>query len=270
VRVIRQAIAIDPNNPAYYCNAGVALQKLDRPQEAAANYQVALAIKPGFTDALDNLDLLAKEQGHKDSGPVDPADSIYRNSKERIDESFYTTASVIRQYYSEERIEFFQRCLQLLTGEGILIENKQIVDVACGMGYQLTLLRKYGPAGLTGLDFSAVAVEIAKLLCPGGRFYEFDIYEKYNETFDVVICTQALEHFLYPTIALKNILSMMNPNGCAFLTVPNGRTDTFSDHLNFWSPESWKVFVETNCRDFDITCGTPGEGNIYALIRSRR
>jgi 2-polyprenyl-3-methyl-5-hydroxy-6-metoxy-1,4-benzoquinol methylase len=269
VRIIKQAILINPGNPVFYSDAGIALQKLNRPEEAAAHYQVALALKPDFTDALDNLALLAKEQGTKDFGPIDRTDPICENSKEGINESLYNTAFAIRQYYTKERIRFFQECFQLLIDKGVLIENKHVVDVACGMGYQLKLFPKYKPASLTGLDLSLVAIEIAKLLCPGGRFYEFNIYEKYNESFDVVICTQALEHFLYPHIALKNILSMINPNGCAFLTVPNGRTDTFSGHLNFWSPESWKVFIETNCKDFEITCGMLSNGNIYALIRSR-
>lgn len=269
VRVIKQAIAIDPNNPALYSDAGIALQKLNRPEEAAANYQVALAIKPNFTEALKNLAVLAKGQSPEDSGPIDPADSIYHNSKERINKAFYTTAFAIRQYYSQERIRFFQTCLELLIDKGVPIKNKHIVDVGCGMGYQLKLLLKYQPASLTGLDFSRVAIEIARLLCPGGRFYEFDIYERYNEKFDVVICTEVLEHLLYPRKALENILSMMNSNGCAFLTVPNGRTDTFDGHLNFWSPESWGIFIEENCVDFDITRGTLGKKNIYALIRSR-
>ena len=269
VRLIKQAIAIDPGNPAFYSNAGAALQKLNRPEEAAANYQVALAIKPDFTDALNNLALLAKEQSPKDFGHIDPTEPLYQNSKERINKRLCTTAFAIRQYYTEERIRFFQECLQLLIDKGLLIENKHVVDVACGMGYQLKLFLKYKPASLTGLDFSLVAIEIAKLLCPGVRLYEFDIYEKYNETFDVVICTQALEHLLYPDTALRNIFSMINPNGCAFLTVPNGRTDTFSGHLNFWSPESWKVFIETIGKDFEITCGMLSNKNIYALVRSR-
>jgi 2-polyprenyl-3-methyl-5-hydroxy-6-metoxy-1,4-benzoquinol methylase len=270
VETIKQAIAIDPNRPAYYSSVGVALQKLNRWEEAAANYQVALAMKPDFADALDNLSRLARERDCRDSDTIDRADCFYQNSRERIDNSLCSTAFAIRQYYSEERMRFFQMCLQLLKDSGIAIEDKHIVDVACGMGYQLRLVSEYKPASITGLDFSRVAIEIAKLLCPGGRFCEFDIYQKYNETFDVIICTEALEHFLYPSISLKNILSMIRANGCAFLTVPNGRIDTFDGHINFWSPESWRMFIEEHCEGFDIRCGALRKENLYALIRSRR
>lgn len=270
VETLKRAVAMDAGHPAYYSSLGIALQRLNRWQEAAAYYQVALAIKPDFADALDNLNLLAKEQCCRDSGVIDPADCLYQNSRERIDKGLCSTPFAIRQYYSDERIGFYQTCLQLLKDYGISLQDKHLVDVACGMGYQLRLVLEYHPAALTGLDFSRVAVEIARLLCPGGRFYEFDIYQKYHETFDVVICTEAMEHLLYPSIALKNILSMIRLGGCAFLTVPNGRMDTFDGHINFWSPESWRIFIEEHCEGFDIRCGALRKENIYALIRSRR
>lgn len=267
---LKQAIATAPNQAAYYSSLGIALQKLNRWQEAAAHYQVALAIKPDFAEALDNLNLLAGALCGPDSGAVDPTDSLYLNSQVRIDKDLCRTPFAIKQYYCDERIRFYQMCLQLLQNNGVTLQSKRVVDVACGMGYQLRLILEYKPAGLTGLDFSRVAIEIAKLLCPGAEFHEFDIYQKYHEMFDVVICTEAMEHLLYPSTALKNILSMIRPGGCAFLTVPNGRIDTFDGHINFWSPESWRIFIEEHCAGFDIHCGTLRKENIYALVRSQR
>ncbi|UCC98618.1 MAG: tetratricopeptide repeat protein, partial [Phycisphaerales bacterium] len=52
-----------PGQAAHYCSVGLALQELNRWEEAAANYQVALAIQPDFAAALENLNLLAQEQG---------------------------------------------------------------------------------------------------------------------------------------------------------------------------------------------------------------
>jgi 2-polyprenyl-3-methyl-5-hydroxy-6-metoxy-1,4-benzoquinol methylase len=266
---IKRAIALDPNQPAYYCSAGIALQKLNRWEEAAAHYQVALALKPDFAEAGDNLALLAEEQSCQDARANEPKNTLYQNCRERIDKSLCATPFAIREYYSDERLRFYQACLQLLKAFGIVLEGQRVVDVACGMGYQLRLVLESRPASLTGLDFSRVAIEIARLLCPGGTFHEFDVYQKYHETFDVVICTEALEHLLYPSAALKSILSMVCPGGCAFLTVPNGRLDTFDGHINFWSPESWRVFIDENCEGFDVCCGTLRERNVYALVRSR-
>ncbi|MHC4508753.1 MAG: class I SAM-dependent methyltransferase, partial [Planctomycetota bacterium] len=174
---------IRPDQAADYCSVGLALQKLNRWEEAAANYQVALAIEPDFAAALENLNLLAKEQRCRGAGDTEGEDPLYQNSRLKIDKALCSTPSAIRhairQYYSDERMGFFQTCLQFLKNSGIILKDKHVVDVACGMGYQLRLVLECMPAGLTGLDFSRVAIEIARLLCPGGRFYEFDIYQKY-------------------------------------------------------------------------------------------
>jgi len=41
-----------------------------------------------------------------------------------------------------------------------------------------------------------------------------------NETFDIVIAEQLLEHLLYPSRAVKNVYHMLNPGGLAVITTP--------------------------------------------------
>jgi 2-polyprenyl-3-methyl-5-hydroxy-6-metoxy-1,4-benzoquinol methylase len=72
----------------------------------------------------------------------------------------------------------------------------------------------------------------------------------WHEKYDFVLCTEVLEHLLHPEIALNNIMNMLEENGKALITVPNGRTDTFGGHINFWSPESWNVFIKKNSAGF--------------------
>lgn len=84
----------------------------------------------------------------------------------------------------------------------------------------------------------------------------------------MLFCTEVLEHLLFPDKALKNILKMIANNGTLLVTVPNGRTDTYKGHINFWSPESWKVFIETNCEGFSYDIGlTKDSGDNYAIIQ---
>ena len=40
------------------------------------------------------------------------------------------------------------------------------------------------------------------------------------------------------------MLKSLNTNGKLIISVPDGRIDTFSGHINFWSPESFKIFIE--------------------------
>src|SRR6266853_1183171 len=50
VDLIGQAIAINPNDAAFYSNRGVALQELKQLDAAVASYDKAIAIRPGDAD----------------------------------------------------------------------------------------------------------------------------------------------------------------------------------------------------------------------------
>jgi 2-polyprenyl-3-methyl-5-hydroxy-6-metoxy-1,4-benzoquinol methylase len=70
-----------------------------------------------------------------------------------------------------------------------------------------------------------------------------DIYDSLNNPYDIIICTEVLEHLEYPEESLKNMLLSLNNGGKLIISVPDGRKDTFFGHINFWSPESFKIFV---------------------------
>ena len=151
-------------------------------------------------------------------------------------------------------------------------ESQTIADVGCGTGHLLHYLREQAEFGkATGFDFSPEAIKIAKGLFPSFDFYEFDIYTVKDQKFDTVLCTEVIEHLLYPDVAVSNLLTMVKPGGSLLLTVPNGRTDTFEGHINFWSPESWEVFVTKSASGNRIETGTIQKDSVnFALIINSR
>lgn len=60
----RRALALEPENPAYWNALGEALQRQERYEEATTAYQRAIALHPRFVDALCNLGSVLSEQGH--------------------------------------------------------------------------------------------------------------------------------------------------------------------------------------------------------------
>lgn len=54
IALIDRAIKIHPNAAAFYCNRGLALQDLNRFEEALTSYNRALALKPDHAEALNN------------------------------------------------------------------------------------------------------------------------------------------------------------------------------------------------------------------------
>ncbi len=57
-----QAITLDPSNAEYYNNRGVAYALIGLPEAARADFEHALAIRPAFSEAQENLRSLPQEQ----------------------------------------------------------------------------------------------------------------------------------------------------------------------------------------------------------------
>jgi 2-polyprenyl-3-methyl-5-hydroxy-6-metoxy-1,4-benzoquinol methylase len=194
-------------------------------------------------------------------------DPILHNSKDAINE-FYSREDFLDTYIGRTRLEFYNIIADLIKSMNIDLSNKTVVDVGCGTGHLLHFIHeKLGFNKGTGLEYSSEAIKMAKRLFPTFEFFEYDVSSPWKERYDFVVCTEVLEHLLDPDNALKNILNMMTEKGKVLITVPNGRTDTFGGHINFWSPESWEVFVKKNAKSFDIKTGMiQNDGANFAVI----
>ena len=100
----------------------------------------------------------------------------------------------------------------------------QIMDVGYGTGHLLYFFqKKFNPKSISGWEFSKKAHQFALKLVPKALFYHGSIEEKSNDKeYDIIFCTQVLEHLLNPEKALNNMVKMLKTNGTLMLTVPNG------------------------------------------------
>jgi len=189
---------------------------------------------------------------------------LHHNSKEGLEE-FYSDKETVESYLDPS---FYDRVIDFLASHGVDYEQKRIADVGCGIGGLLKALKaRFRPRSLTGLEYSEKALDIARAEAPDIEFCGFDVYEGSTRRFDVVFCIEVIEHLLYPDKALRNVVGMLDDSGVALVTVPNGRLDTFDGHINFWSPESWQVFIEQTCPGHAIKTGLIEDGqNNYAVI----
>lgn len=188
----------------------------------------------------------------------------------------------IREYLAPGRIAFYHRIVDLLTTHGVQVDYKRVADVGTCTGYLLRLLADRFPhALLFGYDINPRLIQLSGALCTGAQVEEGNIADGIPGTFDVVLATEVLEHLKRPRQALGNLLGMLEKGGTLALTVPDGRVDrqpagnvkadgmSFTGHVNFWSLESWDVFLEESCAGCECKTGRLGESGLYGLVRMR-
>ncbi len=96
-----------------------------------------------------------------------------------------------------------------------------VLDVACGRGATTrSLLRRWSPERVTGIDLSERSLERARINAPGCEFRHMDATELdfADETFDVVLSVEACFHFNTRAKFLAEACRVLKPGGWLVLT----------------------------------------------------
>lgn len=187
----------------------------------------------------------------KKSVPVKTAADYFNDGKKPLDQNteelydeFYSDTEALKDYYSSSRLGFYKMVIAHLKNENVKLNAKNILDAGCGNGHLLNEIDlSFKDCTLSGSDFSQAGIDYAKTLFPKYSFFKHNLYKQISDKFDVIFCTEVLEHLEFPETALLNIIDSLNEDGIAIITVPDGRKDDIEEHINFWSPESWKCFI---------------------------
>lgn len=148
--------------------------------------------------------------------------------------------------YDQTRRAFYRAVTNAIAGLHPRPRPLSILDVGCGPGYQLAHVQQFLPGyrlTLTGVDWSAVAVEQARVRVEAT--YHVGVWPlSLAQRYDVVICEQTLEHVAHPLAFAKALLEVCAPAGHVLITVPNGATDDYIGHRNFWDEPALRAFLE--------------------------
>lgn len=187
---------------------------------------------------------------------------LQENSRE-LYEQFYSDHEALNDYYQGYRLAFYKAVSDQVKASGLQLDNRDVLDVGCGSGHLLEELHTWSvPRNTAGCDFSNESVRFSCKRFPCYHFFQHDIYDPLSELYDVILCTEVLEHLERPWLALNNLVSAVRPGGTLVLTVPNGRRDTAIEHVNFWSPESWAHFLARECPRVTVSTATLMDGRI--------
>jgi 2-polyprenyl-3-methyl-5-hydroxy-6-metoxy-1,4-benzoquinol methylase len=119
-----------------------------------------------------------------------------------------------------KRLDFIQNCLDKFGNRKL-----KVLDVGCGNG---NISRYIGSKGhdVLGIDISEATIKKAISLTDMSnvRFENIAAEELIAaaEIFDLVICSEVIEHLDTPTIVVEALRKLINENGILIVTVPNG------------------------------------------------
>ena len=172
------------------------------------------------------------------------SDAASYNSQINTD-LFYADEKLVAAYISTERISFYKEIIHVLEQQLDFKNIHSIADVSAGTGHLLKFFQeKHSGKQYFGFEYSSKALEVCRKTCPDLPFAQADLYKGMDQTFDLLLCVDTLEHLEYPEKAINNMLHMTNANGYILIAVPNGRYDTFEGHIHYWSPESLMLFLK--------------------------
>jgi trans-aconitate methyltransferase len=164
------------------------------------------------------------------------------------------------------------------------LDFRTVLDAGCGEGYlSRVLLDRFPGIVLSGFDLSPEAVAAAARRCPEGTFRAGGVEDLggFPGSFDLVVCSEVLEHLADPDPALRILAA--RARGHVLLTVPwepwfrlanlaRGKylptLGNHPEHLQAWSarafvrrvePHFETVHVET-CFPWTIYLGRPRAG----------
>jgi len=139
--------------------------------------------------------------------------SINITVKKSPQENVY--ANVKRLKWINEELENFMR------EKAVPKKNIKILDVGCGTGDMITKPLALTGYSITGIDTDKESIKHAKIEPQNAEFLAGTL-ESIDKKYDVIICSEVLEHLSTPETLLEEINERVKPNGIILLTTPNG------------------------------------------------
>jgi SAM-dependent methyltransferase len=104
------------------------------------------------------------------------------------------------------------------------VRGRAVLDAGCGVGYGTAIVAGAGAARAVGIDISAEAIEHAHgRYGHAGGFVVGDLegLPFADDTFDAVVCFEAIEHVADPSCVLDEFRRVLRPEGVLLISSPN-------------------------------------------------
>lgn len=136
------------------------------------------------------------------------------------DRIWHVWGSLVSRYDTDRRLE-------VLLGD--FVENglagKRCLDAGTGLGFFAQELDRRGAGEVVAIDIGPSLVERLQGLLPAADCRVADMMDLEaalgGETFDVIVCSEAIEHTPHPRLAVLGLARRLRPGGLLALSCPN-------------------------------------------------
>jgi len=153
-------------------------------------------------------------------------------TRESYDEQWRELGDFIRYNPgARHRRRLVGRILRAITFESVL-------DVGCGPGEMLLWMKEAFPDARTlwGADFAPETIARNTERMPWAHFQTLDVErERIDRRFDLVLCSEVVEHLHDRPAAIRNLATMVSPGGHLLITCPTGPmfpTERYFGHVS--------------------------------------
>lgn len=108
--------------------------------------------------------------------------------------------------------------------KGLFVANgySTVVDIGCGSAYKL--IKYFGDEKFTGLEIEPNLSHLREIY-PHGDFRQSDFSNPPADSFDMIICSDVIEHLLYP----DDLMMFINSMSCKHLVMSTPDRDVIQD-----------------------------------------
>lgn len=133
------------------------------------------------------------------------------------------------EYYENRRFDIIEQ---------ISIKPRRVLDIGCGSGSTLKLIKEHFPNAITvGIEAFKEAAENARKVCDEVHCLDLNECQLSSSTlgeYDLIMCSDVLEHLVDPQRTLKELKELLSPNGVLLISLPNIRFIGVSLPLLLW------------------------------------
>ena len=197
----------------------IARHDLSRASEVKKNVYKQLLSDPDTSRNESDEDLSNNGIRHN---RTTPSAEIRRGNPWYTDDQF-VAAQGHQSRTLQQRYQFIRQVIEGHVETRPLQKRVRILDAGCGDGVQLQVLSELSGKGVWGIDYNLLRIQRAQKNVPTANVICGDLLHLpfQPETFDVVVCSQVIEHIPEDTELLKSLASVLRSRGLMVLGTPN-------------------------------------------------